>query len=180
MPTIYRFLALEAEASMVLDWFRSCEEESVETPHEAGRLFFFRQFGSLESDASKSPLVNVFLPVRKRGVLTTIGEVHFLATPLSRFPGLKKINKRFRDWLGERPCVFSRSAVNPREWDYYLEGSARNWDSDIFALPAAMAALRSGSYFVSMCDNDQRLDLVCRSLQMRGVEGIQSPSKRES
>ena len=117
-------------------------------------------------------MVSVFLPVRKRGVLTTIGEVHFLATPLSEFPGLHRINKRFRDWLSANPCVYSHKPGFAHEWDYYLEGSAKNWDPEIFALPAGMQALQNGSYFVAGDDNDFVLDRVCQSLELRGVEGL--------
>jgi hypothetical protein len=178
MGTTYRFLATVEEASAVLDWFHSLPEQPVESTRDAGSLFYFRDFGPLDSDANKSPVVNVFLPVRKRGVLTTIGEVHFLATPLSAFPGLNKINKRFREWLSECPCVYSHRPDFAHEWDYFLEGSAKNWDSDIFALPSGMAALQRGSYFVAVDDNDARLDLVCRALQLRGVEGVQRLTNR--
>jgi hypothetical protein len=172
MGTTYRYLATVEEASAVLDWFRTLPEQPVESAHDVGSLFYFRDFGPLDSDAKKSPLVNVFMPVRKRGVLTTIGEVHFLATPLSAFPGLNKVNKRFREWLRENPCVYSHRPDSVHEWDYFLEGSAKNWDSDIFALPAGMVALQRGSYSVAANDNDARLDLVCRALQLRGVEGV--------
>jgi hypothetical protein len=149
MGTTHRFLATVEESSAVLDWFRSLPEQPVE------------------------PLVNVFMPVRKRGVLTTIGEVHFLARPLSAFPALNQVNKRFRNWLRANPCVYSHRPDFVHEWDYFLEGSAREWDSDIFALPAGMAALQRGSYFVSADDNERRLDLVCRAMRLRGIEGVQ-------
>jgi hypothetical protein len=123
--------------------------------------------------------VNVFLPVRKRGELTTIGEVHFLATPLSAFPGLNKVNKLFRKWLLENPCVYSHRPDFVHEWEYFLEGSAKNWDGDIHALPAGIVALQSGSYFVADCDNDFVLDRVCRSLELRGVEGVQRNIERK-
>jgi hypothetical protein len=139
---------------------------------DEGVLLYFRQIGPLQSDSKKSPLVIVFPPRRKRGVLTTVGEVHFLATPLSTFPALNKINKRFRDWLGAFPCVFSHRPEFVHDWDYYLEGSCLNCDSDIFALPAGIGQLRNGSYFVAANDNEARLDLVCRALELRGVEGI--------
>ena len=84
MPTTYRYLATVEEASAILDWFRALPEQPVEDSHDDRSLFYFREFGSLDSDAKNSPIVNVFLPTRKRGVLTTIGEVHFAATPLSR------------------------------------------------------------------------------------------------
>jgi hypothetical protein len=41
-----------------------------------------------------------------------------------------------------------------------------------------MAALQRGSYFVAVDDNDARLDLVCRALQLRGVEGVQRLTNR--
>jgi hypothetical protein len=173
MGTIYRFLATVEEASAVLEWFRVHPEQPVENVRESGSLFYFRSFGPLDSNAKKSPVVNVYLPVRKRGVLTTIGEVHFLATPLSAFPGLNKVNKQFRKWLRENPCVYSHRPGFVHEWDYFLEGSAQNWDYDIHALPAGMAALQSGSYFVAGSDNDFVLDRVCRALELRGVEGVQ-------
>ncbi len=172
MGTTYRFLTTVDEASAVLDWFRELPEQPVESVREDGVLFYFRDFGPLNSDAKKSPVVSVFLPVLKRGVLTTIGETHFLATPLSAFPGLNRINKRFRDWLSANPCVYSHKPDFVHEWDYYLEGSAKNWDPEIFALPAGMQALQNGSYFVAGNDNDSVLDRVCQSLELRGVEGL--------
>ncbi|MFT3883796.1 MAG: hypothetical protein QM703_29715 [Gemmatales bacterium] len=172
MATTYRFLATVDEASAVLDWFRAQPGQPVESAREDGSLFYFPDFGPLESDAKKSPVVNVFLPVLKRGVLTTIGEVHFPATPLSAFPGLDKVSKRFRNWLKENPCVYSQRPGFVHEWDYYLEGSAKQWDPDIHALPAGMAALQHGSYFVAGDDNDFVLDRVCRTLELCGVEGV--------
>lgn len=172
MGTTYRFLTTVDEASTVLAWFRELPEQPVECVREDGVLFYFRDFGPINFDAKKSPVVSVFLPVRKRDVLTTIGEVHFLATPLSEFPGLNRINKRFREWLSANPCVYSHKPSFVHEWDYYLEGSAKNWDPEIFALPAGMQALQNGSYFVAGDDNDFVLDRVCRSLELRGVEGL--------
>lgn len=173
MGVTYRFLATVDEASTVLDWFRSLPEQPVERTQDASTWFYFRDFGPFDQDVKKSPLVSVFMPRQKRGVLTTIGEVHFLATPLSAFPGLNKVSKRFREWLRENPCVFSRLPGFVHEWDYFLEGSTRNWDSDIFALPAGLVALKRGSYFVANDDGERQLDLVCRALQLRGVEGVQ-------
>jgi hypothetical protein len=161
------------EASAVLDWFRSLPGQMVEVTYDAGSLFHFREFGPLDPDPKKSPVANVFLPVRKRGALTTIGEVHFLATPLSAFPGLNEISKRFREWLSQYPCVYSHRPDFVHERDYFLEGGAKNWDTDIFALPSGLAALQRGSYFVAADDNDARSDVVCRALQLRGFEGLQ-------
>jgi hypothetical protein len=162
---------------VVLEWLRSHPDHPVESAHDAGSLLYFLDFGPLDSDVKKSRLVNVFLPVRKRGVLTMIGEVHFLATPLSAFQRLNKINKRFRDWLRENPCVYSHRRDFVHEWDFFLEGSTKNWNPDIFALPAGIAALQRGSYFVVGDDNDFVLDRVCQALELRGVEGVQRLTK---
>lgn len=170
MSTYYRFLETVEEASAVLDWFRTLPERPVANSRDDGSLFYFRDFGPIDSDAEKAPLVNIFLPRQKRVILTTIGEVHFLATPLSAFPGLNKVNKRFRAWLREYPCICSNRPDFDGEWNYFLEGTALNW-GDIHALPAGMAALQRGSYFVARNDTDSVLDKVCRALQLRGVEG---------
>jgi hypothetical protein len=170
MSTTYRFISTVDEAFQVLDWFRSLEEKPVESARTDGSLFYFRDFGPLDSDVTKSPLVNVFLPSLKCGVITTIGEVHFLTKSLTTFPALRIINNRFGKWLGKYPCVYSQRKDFAHQWDYYLEGSARNWDQDIFALPGGMNALQSGAYFVSQ--NDLVLDQVCRTLELRGVEGV--------
>jgi hypothetical protein len=84
----------------------------------------------------------------------------------------------FREWLSEYPCVYSHRQDFVHEWDYFLEGSAKNWDPEVFALPEGMAALRRGCFFVAACDKDADLDLVCRTLQLRGVAGIQWLTER--
>jgi hypothetical protein len=171
MGATFRFLAMPDESQIVLDWFRSLPEEKVEHNAERGLLFYFRQFGPMTKDARTSPVVSVFPPRRVRGVLTTVGEVHFLATPTSQFPKLRSVSTRFRKWLGAYPCVFSHQPNFPGNWDYYLEGSLKNVDTDIFALPEGMAALERGSYFVG--DGDINLDPVCRQLELRDVRGIE-------
>jgi hypothetical protein len=174
MGTTYRFLATVDDGPTVLDWFRARPEPTVETPRPNGSLFYFPDCGPLLSESGRSPLVNVFLPARRRGALTTVGEVHFLGTPLSAFPALKRVDKQFRSWMRQHPLVFSNRPNVAGEWDYLLEGSVRNLDPDIFALPSGLAALQRGTYFVSEADNDRFLDLVCRKLQLRGVTGVET------
>lgn len=172
MGTTFRYLSTVEEGSEVLDWFRARLDEKIESVRANGSLFYFRNFGPLLPDATKTPLVSVFIPERRRGVLTTIGEVHFLATPQSAFPELAKINRQFRKWLSQHTCVHSHRKNFERQWDHLLEGSSRNWDSEIYALPGGMKALQNGSYFVSLNDNDSVLDRICHVLWLRGVEGV--------
>ena len=176
MGVSYRFLATVDEGRLVLEWFRALKERPTESERENGTLFYFGQFGQLSSETQNSPLVNVFLPARRRNVLTTIGEVHFLATPITRFVGLSKLNRDFRDWLKANLCVFSHDPSSIREWDYYLEGSVRNHDGEIYALPGGIDALKNGAYFVAddeevfvHGEGEDGLELVVRKPRSRWV-----------
>lgn len=93
----YRFIADPSEPSEVLSWFRDLKiaPELVEKEH--GVLLYFRESGPLQMqshgtvDFKRSPVVSVVIPRVQRGVLWTVGEVHFLATPLrEQFPALHK------------------------------------------------------------------------------------------
>jgi len=177
MGVTFRFLATESEGDAVLSWFRglSTPPRVHDAPH--GALLHFANLGPLvglpgQLDSAKSPVATVFLPRRRRGVLLTAGEVHFLPSPLRKaFPALHRISQDFHRWLRQFDCVFSQSS-KLREWDYYLEGRLRNFDPDIFALPQAMAALRREQYFIADDDTETTVDKLCKALRLRGVEGI--------
>jgi hypothetical protein len=124
-------------------------------------------------DVRRSPLVSLFHPVLKRGVLWTTGEVDFLPTPLRRnCPPLYALSLRFKKWLSGFELVFTNKPSWTGDWNYYLEGSIKNYDPPVHALPRAAQALREGQYFVELRDNDYVLDKLCRSLRHRGVECI--------
>ena len=176
MGTTYRFVAAPGEPSGVLSWFRSLPQPPTEVPTDKGAVLHFKACGPLlyEADGSiqakASPIATVFLPRHRREVFWTVGEVHFLTTPLrQRFPALHKISSAFSKWLASFPCVFSNDRLD-NEFAYYLEGSTRNYAPPIYAFESGLVALRSGRYFVSDADNEQRLDVLCRALRLRGVE----------
>jgi hypothetical protein len=83
MGVTYRFIADPSEPSEVLSWFRDLKiaPELVEKEH--GVLLYFRESGPLQMqshgtvDFKRSPVVSVVLPRVQRGVLWTVGEVHF-------------------------------------------------------------------------------------------------------
>jgi hypothetical protein len=177
----FRFLAVDNESDCVLRWFRSLPEPPREYKKPYGWLLYFSACGQIahdqtepdRMDVKRSPLVTVFLPQKKRGVLWTVGEVHFLSTPLKLFPKLEKIKSAFRNWLKGFECVYSGVQLGKvGQWDYFLEGSIRNFDPEVFALPKGMELLRQGQYFVADGDNDWVLDKVCRALKLRGITGI--------
>ncbi|ARN22296.1 hypothetical protein A4W93_21655 [Piscinibacter gummiphilus] len=121
-------------------------------------------------DAKASPVASIFLPRIRRGALWTVGEVHFLATPLrERFPAVHKISTAFSKWLSTQECVYSnKRKINP--FSYYLEGSVQNHDPEVFAFESALSALNAGQYFVTEDDTEFRLDAICKMLGLRGVE----------
>jgi hypothetical protein len=176
MGTTYRFIEEPRECSEVLAWFRNLPRPPHEHKTAHGVVLYFKELGPLvydangEVDASKCPVANIFLPQVRRGVLWTVGEVHLIATPLRQlYPELQKVSSRFSRWLSARECVFT-STIASNPYDYYLEGSVRNFDRPIFAFDSGLAALRTGRYFVASRDNDRVLDSVCRALSLRGVE----------
>jgi hypothetical protein len=179
MATTFRFAAHPTEPSEVLAWFRNLATPPVETIASRGMVLYFSEFGEIEHkldgsvDAEASPLVSVMLPKERRGVVWTIGEVRFLATPLRRrYPGLHRISAQFSRWISGRECVFANGvghdAVNT--FDYYLEGSIRNFDEPVWAFPSGMDALRAERYFLSERDNDAVVDRLCRTLRLRGID----------
>jgi hypothetical protein len=176
MGTTYRFIEEPKQLSEVLEWFRALPQPPFEHTTIHGLVLYFREMGPLVNDAkgmvdsSKCPVVNLFLPQPKRSVLWTVGEVHFLATPLRQmFPDLHKISSKFSRWLSAHECIFTKTNAN-NPYDYYLEGSVRNFDRPIFAFDSGLKAVRGGRYFVAERDNDFVLDKVCSALSLRGVE----------
>jgi hypothetical protein len=176
MGTTYRFVAAPSEPSEVLGWFRSLPSPPEEVPAKHGATLYFRESGPLNYgvdgriDPKSSPVVTVFLPQIRRGSLWTVGEVHFLATPLrQQFPALYRVSSAFSKWLADLPCVYTNKRKE-NEFGYYLEGSVKNHDEPVYAFDSGLSALQSGRYFVGERDNDSVLNSLCKALRLRGVE----------
>jgi hypothetical protein len=175
--TTHRYLEAPDEPSQVLGWLRSAGSRIEELPLPHGVAFHFKDYGELVAgdfgnvDVHRSPVVTVFVPHVRRGIIWTVGEVHFWATPLrQRYPPLYSLSQALRKWLRRFECVFANGHCQRPEWEYHLEGSIRNYDPPIFALPAALQALNSGRYFVDHRDNEHRLDTLCKALRLRGIQ----------
>jgi hypothetical protein len=175
MGTTYRFISDPSAPQEVAAWFRTLEAPPTEVPTERGATLYFKSAGQLAYksdgviDPKTSPLASMILPRIRRGVLWTVGEVHFLAAPLrQRFPALHKISSEFSKWLGSHECVYSNKSQS-NSYNYYLEGSIQNYDPPVFAFPSGIEALRKGQYFVADDDSEFRLDKLCQSLRLRGV-----------
>ena len=176
MGTIYRFIEEPATPSDVMGWFRALPQPPTEVCTERATVLYFRELGPLvyesdgQVDARQSPVATIFLPRVMRNVLWTVGECHFLATPLRKlFPRLHKISSKFSRWLATHECIYSNRSTS-NAYNYYLEGSVKNFDPPVFAFDSGLNALRAGRYFVSDHDNDFVLDKLCRALRLRGVE----------
>jgi hypothetical protein len=177
MGTTYRFIDRPGLPSQVIDWFRTRNHALEEVQNAHRHTFYFPEFGELmrdgegDIDSEASPIVTVFLPRVTHGVLWTVGEVHFLATPLrERFPMLHKTSSSFAKWLKSFDCVFSSKPGGEKDWNYYLEGSTRNFDPPIYALPAGFSELQAGRYFVSDDESPLVLEKLRSTLRLRGVD----------
>ncbi|RYY90399.1 MAG: hypothetical protein EOO15_02700 [Chitinophagaceae bacterium] len=168
-PNAYsRFIEDPALNSSVVGWLRQQELVAVETAYERGIAFHYSSLGPLHLkpdgsiDVERSPIVKVDLPAVRRQVLWTVGEVSFLAAPLSQFPELEKLRRSFLKWFAGHPLVYDSHDTGTHQYDYYLEGSAMNW-GPIRALPSGLSALKSERYFVSCRETDGSLSTVCKS-----------------
>jgi hypothetical protein len=150
--TIHRYIEEQRDRSRVLDWIRGNEAQTEEVQLQRGVLVHFKECGPLiigddgSVDPGRSPVALILAPRVRRGILWTVGEVHFLTTPLRQsYPTLHRLSRALNKWLRQYECVFANGNCPCPEWEYQLEGSVRNWDAPIFALPSGLAALRSGS-----------------------------------
>jgi hypothetical protein len=169
-----RFIEDPTQESSVFRWLRQQELTAEEATFDWGVAFHFKSLGPLRQkpdgsvDSERSPIVTVNLPRVRRQILWTVGEVHFLAMPLSQFPELAKLRRSFLRWFEEFPLIYDHHPSGPHEFDYYLEGSAMNW-GPIRAFPTGLSALKSERYFVSCRETDGSLSTLCKKLRLRGV-----------
>lgn len=175
MVSTFRFIANPSLPLPALAWFRELPFPPEEVPTERGTVLFFRTCGQLvyapdgSIVAEESPVAMLFSPRIERGVLWTVGELHFRATHMrERFPALAKISSAFSVWLKSHPCVYSNK-LSGNEYAYFLEGSIKNYDPPVYAFESGLAALRSKQYFVGGGDNPHVLDNLCRALRLRDI-----------
>lgn len=174
MSSIYRYISSENENNKIFDWFSSYPAEKLE---ENGALhFWLKGIGALaytdngNIDQKRSPIISIYPVHSIRGALLSIGEVHFLPEKMkSAFPELESINKKFSAWLKKKELIFSSKPGFEGAWNYYLEGSVKNYSQEIYAFPEGFELLKSEQYFVSSSDTEGMLDTVCKKLALRGV-----------
>ena len=179
MGSTYRYIASEEENQDVIDWFSNHEPEILKS--EGPVHIWFPSIGELvrnENGAinqNESPVVSIYPVTSVRGALLSVGEVHFLTTQLKKkFPELDAINRKFRSYLKKNELVYSSKKDFDGLYNYYLEGSIKNYDTDIYAFPKGKDLLKSEQYFVTDSESPGRLDTICKSLVLRGVEGLQN------
>lgn len=171
----FYFIEAPSSHSEVVEWFRRLPEPPEERLTAYGMTLYFRRFGPLAFDetgaidVAHSPVATIGLPVLRRDVLWTIGEVNFLATlSLPQNSSLRGVQRAFSRWLKGNEAVYVQAGRSEQPYAYYLEGSAKNW-GDVYALPSGLKHLKGGGYAVSLKDNDFVIDQVCRSLRLRGI-----------
>jgi hypothetical protein len=158
----------------VLQWFRDQDLAPDEHPFDWGAALHYSSLGQphLRSDgridSERSPVISVEIPRVCRGILWTVGEVRFCPVPLSQFPELERLRRSFLRWFQKHPLIYNNHPAGEHRFDYYLEGTARNW-GPIRAFPSGLAALENGHYFISRLDASGSLESVCRKLALRGV-----------
>lgn len=172
VPAYSRFVEAPDTPSSALQWFRDQHLTPVEHMFDWGAALYFSDLGQLQYksdgsiDSERSPVVIVDIPRVRRGILWTVGEVRFCPVPLSRFPELERLRRSFLRWFQKHPLIYDNHPGGEHRFDYYLEGTARNF-GPIRAFPSGLAALENEQYFISRLD--ERPETVCRTLALRGV-----------
>jgi hypothetical protein len=174
----YRFIQSPFESSAVVNWFSTLntEIEKTEVSDENGLVFYFREFGPLamhdhsnKPDPYKSPIVSIILPKIVKGKIWTVGEVHFLSTPLKElYAPLHKISLDFKRWLTRQECVFSNKPGDELPFGYYFGGDIMNFDSPVYSFPSGIEALSHGQFFISA--NLTGIDNLCQRMRLLGID----------
>src|SRR5262249_16001657 len=81
-------------------------------------------------------------------ILWTVGEVRFCPVPISQFPELERLRRSFLRWFEKHPLISDDHPADEHRFDYYLEGTARNW-GPIRAFPSGLAPLANVQFFIS-------------------------------
>lgn len=174
VPAYSRFVEAPEVPCSALQWFRDQDLAPNEHAFDWGTALYFASVGQLHHkpdgtiDSECSPVVTVHVPQVRRGILWTVGEVRFCPVPLSRFPELERLRRSFLRWIKKFPLIYDLHPAGEHRFDYYLEGSARNWGS-IRGLPSGQIALENGQYFISRVESKGSLETLRRKLALRGV-----------
>src|SRR5262249_1887518 len=174
VPAYSRFVEAPGPACSALQWFRDQDLAPNEHLFDWGAALHFSSVGQLHPksdgsiDSERSPVVTVHVPQVRRGILWTVGEVRFCPAPLAQFPELERLRRSFLRWFKKCPLIYDNHPAGEHQFDYYLEGLAKNWEG-IRALPSGLVALENGQYFISLFETDVSLDTLCRKLALRGV-----------
>ena len=174
VPAHSRYVEAPDTPSSALSWFRDQGLSFNEHSFDWGVALYFPHLGELRSgpdgsiDFEQSPVIAIHFPKVRRGILWTVGDVRFCPVPLSKFPELKRVRRAFLQWFEERPLIYDHHPSSAHSFDYFLEGSAKNW-GPIRAFPTGLAALQKGHYFISQWETDGSLNTLCKTLALRGV-----------
>jgi hypothetical protein len=174
VPAYSRFVEAPEASCSALEWFRNQGLAPNEHVFDWGTALYFSSLGQLHHnsdgsiDSERSPVVTVHVPQVRRGILWTVGEVRFCPLPLSQFPELERLRRSFLRWFQKCPLIYDHHPSGEHEFDYYLEGSTKNW-GPIRAFPSGLVALKNGQYFISRLETNGSLEKLCRTLALRGV-----------
>ena len=174
MGTIYRFIEEPGIDSEILKWFGVSRGDQSYSQIPDVISLYLREPGETTSLKNKNspPLLDLYLPRVVRNMFWSVGEVHFLPNhPKSQHPELHAIRRSFGDWLKKRECVFPARLNGIHDWDRQFLGSAKDYESPVYALSSGLTGLECGRQFVSIKESDAMLDDVCSKINP--IQGVQ-------
>ena len=132
--------------------------------------FWFKDLGDLGPSLDESPVVLFYPPHKIADRLWTIGRFMFPQVHLQKkYPLLNKIKKTIKEELQRGILLWNWEHPQEGEFNYYLEGSIKNHDYEIYGMPSSLPYLRKEGYFIEGEETNGLLDTLRKTLALRGV-----------
>ena len=158
------------ESDSLLDLIHNNQSNVVRSDQGDHFRLWFKEFGELGASLEESPVI-VFYPPRKlANRLWTLGRILFPQSNLQkRYPQLNKIKKAIKEELKRGKLLWSWKRPQDGDFSYYMEGSIKNHDYEVYGMSSAAPYIRGAGYFIEGEETAAMMDTLRKSLALRGV-----------
>lgn len=158
------------ESDSLLNLVLNNRSDVVRSDQENHSRFWFKDFGELGVSLEESPVIQFYPPRKIADHLWTIGRFMFPQSNLQKkYPQLNKIKKTIKEELQRGIQLWNWKHPQEGEFNYYLEGSIKNHDYEIYGMPSSVPYLRKEGYFIEGEETVGMLDTLRKTLALRGV-----------
>jgi hypothetical protein len=171
MPSCLAFASVNPrESESLLRIVLDQQSDVIRSDGENHSRLWFKEYGDLGATLDESPVLLLYPPRQLADRLWTIGRIMFPQTHLQKkYPQLDKIKKTIRRELQKGILLWNWRRPQEGEFNYYLEGSIKNRNYEVFGMPSSLTYLRREGYFIEGEETTGSLDVLRKALALRGV-----------